>query len=130
MDSKLNHLEDSLKKIELKELRYEYKHLFLDVQQETNKIFHDMDVGDAKPIKRHPYRSNPVKQQILKEEIQYLLENYFIESSPCILVPKADGSFRMCTDYRKVNNCTKTDTFPITTIDVRQNWTDKIRLQV
>ena len=64
-----------------------------------------------------------MKQQILKEEIQYLLENDFIEpsksewSSPCILVPKPDGSFRMCTDYRKVNNCTKTDTFPLPRID-------------
>ena len=49
-----------------------------------------MDVGDANLIKQHPYRSNPVKLQILQEEIQYMLENEFIEpsksewSSPCI----------------------------------------------
>ena len=60
---------------------------------------------------------NPVKQQILREEVQYLLDNDFIEpsqsewSSPCILVPKPDETFRMCTDYRKVNSVTKTDTF-------------------
>ena len=36
-----------------------------------------------------------------------LLENDFIEpsqsnySSPCILVPKSNGTYRMCTDYRK-----------------------------
>ena len=57
------------------------------------------------------------------EEIKYLLENDFIEpsnsswSSPCILVPKPDGSYRMCTDYRKVNSVTKTDTFPIPRMD-------------
>ena len=86
----------------------------------TNKIVHDVIVGDANPNKQHPYRSNPVRQQILREKIQYLLENDFILepsksewSPPCILVPKPDGSFRMCTDYRKVNNCTKTDGFPI-----------------
>ena len=89
----------------------------------TNKIVHNVDVGDAKPIKQHPYRSNPVKQEILKEEIQYLLENDFIEpaksewSSSCILFSKPDGSFRMCRAYRKVNNCTKTDTFSIPRID-------------
>ena len=66
---------------------------------------------------------NPVKQQYLREEVQYLLDNDFIEpsqsewSSPCILVPKPDGTFRMCTDYRKVNSVTKTDTFPIPRID-------------
>ena len=66
---------------------------------------------------------NPVKQQILREEVQYLLDNDFIEpsqsewSSLCILVPKPDGTFCMCTDYRKVNSVTKTDTFPIPRID-------------
>ena len=63
LDSKLEHLEHS-KKQELKELIYEYKHLFPDVPR-RNKTFHDVDVGDARPIKRHPYRSNPVKQLIL-----------------------------------------------------------------
>ena len=66
---------------------------------------------------------NPEKQQILREEVQYLLDNDFIEpcpsewSSPWILVPKPDGTFRMCTDYCKVNSVTKTDTFPIPLID-------------
>ena len=66
---------------------------------------------------------NPVKQQILRDEVQYLLDNDFIEpsqsewSSPCILVPKPDWTFCMCTDYRKVNSVTETDTFPIPLID-------------
>ena len=60
-----------------------------------------------------------MKLQYLREEIQYLLDNAFIElsqsdwSSPLILVPKPDGTFRMCTDYRKVNYATKTDSFPV-----------------
>ena len=35
----------------------------------------------------------------------------------CILVPKPDGTYRMCTDYRKVNNFSKTDYFPIPRMD-------------
>ena len=64
-----------------------------------------------------------MKLQYLREEIQYLLDNDFIEpsqsdwSSPCILVPKPDGTFRMCTDYRKVNTVTKTDSFPVPRMD-------------
>ena len=82
-----------------------------------------MDVGNTDPVKQHPYRLYPSKQQYLKEEIKYLLDNDFIEpsnsswSSPCILVPKPDGTYRMCTDYRKVINVTKTDTFPISRMD-------------
>ena len=74
-------------------------------------------------MKQHPYRLHPERQQYLRKEVKYLLDNVFIEpsqsewSSPCILVPKSDGTFRMCTDYRKVNSVTKTDTFPIPRID-------------
>ena len=73
---------------------------------------------------------NRTKQKCLKEEIQYLLNNYFIElsqrewSSPCILVPKPDGTYRMYTDNRNVNNLSKTDTFPIPRMD---DCIDKIR---
>ena len=52
-----------------------------------------------------------------------MLDNDFIEpsqsdwSSPCILVPKPDRTFHMCTDYRKVNTVTKTDSFPVPRVD-------------
>ena len=77
----------------------------------------------SKPIKQHPYRMNHMKLQYLREEIQYLLDNGFIEpsqsdwSSPCILVPKPAGTFRMCTDYRKVNSVTKTESCPVPRMD-------------
>ena len=72
---------------------------------------------------------NTIKQKYLKEEIQYLLDNNFIQSSksawssPCILVSKPDKSYRLCTDYREVNNVTKTDSFPIPR---REDCIDKI----
>jgi len=122
LDSKLSHLPPSQRQ-DLEHLLQEFEHLFPDVPTRTDKIYHDVDVGDAKPVKQHPYRLNPAKQKYLHEEVKYLLENDFIEpsksnwSSPCILVPKPDGTYRMCTDYRKVNNVTKSDTFPIPRMD-------------
>ena len=125
LNNKLSHLEPSQQE-ERKQLIHEYEHLFPDIP--TDKIYHDVIVEDSKPIKQHPYRMNPLKQKYLQDEVKYLLENDFIEpsqsnySSPCILVPKSNESYRMCTDYRKVDSVTKTDSFPIPRID---DWTDK-----
>ena len=129
LDSKLSHLSESQRQ-DLEKLLLEFEHLFPDVPTRTYQIYHDVDVGNADPIKQHSYRLSPSKKKYLKEEIKYLLENDFIEpsnsswSSPCTLVPKPDGSYRICTDYRKVNSVTKTDTFPIPRMN---DCIDKVR---
>jgi hypothetical protein len=124
LDNRLKHL-DNDKRDELKKLISEYPQIFSDVPTRTDKIFHDVILENDTPIKQHPYRMNPEKQKYLRAEIQYLLDNDFIElsnsnySSPCILVPKANssGTYRMCTDYRKINSITKSDSYPIPRID-------------
>ena len=122
LNNKLSHLEPSQQE-ELKQFIHEYEHLFPDIPTRTDKIYHDVIVEDSKPIRQHPYRMNPLKRKYLQDEVKYLLENDFIEpsqsnySSPCILVPKSNGTYRMCTDYRKVNSVTETDSFPIPRID-------------
>ena len=122
LDKKFSHL-DQTQREELKMLILEYEHLFPDIPTRTEQIYHDVDIDCSKPITQHPYRMNPMKLQSLREDDQYLLANAFIEpsqsdlSSPFILVPKSDGTFRMCTDYRKVNSVTKTDSFPMPRMD-------------
>ena len=122
LDKKLAH-PDQTQRGELKMLILGYEHLFTDIPTRTDQIYHDVDIEGSKPIKQHPYRMNPMKLQCLREEIQYLLDNDFIEpsqsdwSSPCILMPKPDGTFRMCTDYRTVNSLTKSDSFLVPRID-------------
>ena len=107
LDRKLSHL-DLVKRNDLKQLFHEYEHLFPDIPTKTDKIFHDVDIDGSKPVKQHPYRMNPVKQQYLREKNQYLLDNDFNEpnqsdwSSSCILVPKPHGTFHMCTDFLSV----------------------------
>ena len=118
LGTKLSHL-PLLQRKELAEVITQYREVFPDVPSKTNLIEHDVDVGDSAPIKQHPYRVSPMKKELLDKEIQYMLKNDIIEesqsnwSSPCILVQKNDGGFRLCTDFRKVNDKTMSDSFPI-----------------
>ena len=118
LGTKLSHL-PLVQRKELAEVITQYREVFPDVPSKTKLIEHDVDVGDSAPIKQHPYRVSPMKKELLDKEVQYMLKNDIIEesqsdwSSPCILVPKHDGGFRFCTDFRKVNDKTKSDSFPI-----------------
>ena len=118
LGTKLSHL-PSVQRKELAEVITQYREVFPDVPSKTNLIEHDVDVGDSAPIKQHPYRVSPIKKKLLDKEVQYMLKNDIIEesqsnwSSPCILVPKHDDGFRFCTDFRKINDKTKSDSFPI-----------------
>jgi len=96
-----------------------FTEIFSDVPGRANCVLHDVNVGNSEPIKQNPYRVNPRNLEFLKKEVNYMLEHGIIEmsqnnwSSPCILVPKSDGSYLFCRDYRKVNSVTKSDSYPI-----------------
>ena len=120
---KLDHLLEPQQQ-EVASLILDFVDLFPDTPGKTSCAYHDVEVMGATPIKQHPYRVNPVKLQFLRKEIEYMLANGIIEpsnsewSSPCVLVPKGDGSgYRFCTDFRKINAVTKTDSYPIPRID-------------
>ena len=98
LDKTLSHLGEN-QRDELKILSFEYENLFPDLPTRTGKLYHDVNVEGSKPVKQYPYRMNPMKLQYLREEIKYLLDNDFMKpsqshfTSPCILVPKFDGTF-------------------------------------
>jgi len=78
---------------------------------------------DTKSIRCAPYRLNQEKAKVLGDEFDNLLDQGIIEEStgpwvsPIVMVPKADGTLRMCTDFRKVNNCMVPDPFPLPRIE-------------
>ena len=97
----------------------EHMALFQDTPGLTQLVTHDVDTGNAPPIKQHPYRIHPSKWAKVKEELVYMEEIGAIEqgssewSSPLVPVPKPDQTVRPCIDYRKVNCVTRSDAYPI-----------------
>lgn len=118
LTSKLSYLSKDLCD-DLSWLLEKYHVLFPDTPTRTNVLEHDIELGDSKPIKQRFYRIPLPKKQFLSQEIEYMLQNKIARptfsewASPCILVKKADGTLRFCTDYRKVNAITKVDSFPL-----------------
>ena len=88
----------------------------------TDLVQHRINTGMALPI-RQPVRRLPFgKRDTEKAEIQKMLAKNVIEpsssawSSPIVLVTKKDGSIRFCVDYRRVNDVTVKDAYPIPNI--------------
>jgi hypothetical protein len=56
-----------------------------------------------------PYRTNPEETKEIQAQVQALLDKGYIHVSlspcviPVILVPKKDGTWRMCVDCRDIN---------------------------
>lgn len=122
LSSHLSYLTEK-ERSDVTELVMSFPSLFLDVPGRTSVIEHDIYVETSCPVKQNAYRVSPFKRDLLKQEVNYLLAHNLAESSfsswssPCVLVNKPDGSYRFCTDYRKLNSVTKPDCFPLPRVD-------------
>jgi len=116
--------------IKLKNLVLEYIDIFRAPSQKltcTSQVTHRIITDNVSPICKRPYRVPFHRQAVLKKEIQKLLDDGVIQESespwsfPAILIekrkhPNEDVQYRLCIDYRELNNITKTDYFPLPNI--------------
>ena len=85
--------------------------------------FHIDLIPGAAPVAKAPCRLAPSEIQELSIQLQELMEKGFIRPSsspwgaPILFVKKKDGSFRMCIDYRELNNFSIKNRYPSPRID-------------
>ncbi|GFU86096.1 retrovirus-related Pol polyprotein from transposon 17.6 [Trichonephila clavipes] len=66
---------------------------------------------------------SPVKKEILRKEIEGLLEKGIIEEcespygAPVVLIPKPNNQVHLRIDYPKLNEVTVPDTYPLPRMD-------------
>ncbi|CAF0944553.1 unnamed protein product, partial [Brachionus calyciflorus] len=94
----------------------------------TNVTQHKIDTVDAKPLKQKQYRMPQMAQVEIEKQVKSMLDNNIIEESrrpwsiPIILVKKkmqevGKQEYRFCIDFRKLNQVTVKDSYPLPRID-------------
>lgn len=89
----------------------------------TSIVQHSIDTGDAAPIKQRPRRPPRAfideEEKIIETQLQMgiIRESTSAWSSPLVYVKKRDGTTRPCVDYRKLNDVTRKDAYPLPRIE-------------
>ena len=126
---RLEHINE-IEKNKIFTLCHEYKDIFYCDQLPltfTNDVKHFIRTKNEDPIYIKPYRQAPVQSEEIKRQVEKLLtdnviqESYSPWSAPVHLVPKkmdASGEvkYRMVVDYRRLNEITIDDKYPLPNI--------------
>ncbi|XP_024010472.1 uncharacterized protein LOC112085485 [Eutrema salsugineum] len=112
----------------LKHVLQEYRDVFPEENPEglppIRGIEHQIDFIPGASLPNKPaYRTNPVETKELEKQVTELMKKGHVRESmspcavPVLLVPKKDGSWRMCVDCRAINNITVKYRHPIPRLD-------------
>jgi len=89
----------------------------------TDKLQHTITTETNHPVRLPPRRVPSAHKEEVHQLIQDMLKRDVIQpsaspwASPIVIVRKKDGSARFCVDYRKLNQVTRKDAYPIPRID-------------
>ena len=89
----------------------------------TKELKHHIFTSDAQPVHLSPRRIPQARREELRGLLRDMLESDVIQqsdspwSSPIVLAKKHDGTTRFCVDYRKVNEVTRKDAYPLPRVD-------------
>ncbi|CAF2263104.1 unnamed protein product [Rotaria magnacalcarata] len=109
---------------QLLDLLRSFPHVFTHKPGRTTLMKHQITLQpNSRPRNQAPCRYSPARRLIIEDNIKEMLQEGVIvpSKSPCaspvVLAPKKDGSMRFCIDYRKLNDVTVRDAYPIPRID-------------
>lgn len=100
-----------------------HKDVFNEVGPATKETEHRIETLNHLPVASAPYRLPAAKREALKKEIQVMIDTDVIEESESpwasnvVMKLKPNGKWRICIDYRRLNEVTIADKYPLPLID-------------
>lgn len=89
----------------------------------SDQILHTIETNSERPLSSKPFRVPIHLRQEMESQLSKMLRMGIIRpsnspwSSPSLLVKKKDGTHRFCVDYRKLNDVTIRDKYPLPSIE-------------
>ena len=118
-DVKVDDQLDENQRADLNEVLHAYADVLTDVPGKTSAIEHTVILKTEVPVTKKAYMLPYALHDKVKSEIDCMLEAGIAEksnspyASPIVVVPKKDGSIRLCVDYRLLNEITVFDPQPM-----------------
>lgn len=110
---------------ELRKLLCKHAKIFSNSPGRTDKVIHDIELISDKVIRSRPYKASHRQNELLKAEIDKMLNLGVIEvgesdyTSPMLLVESVGRDPRPCIDYRRLNEIIRTEYYPLPNIEER-----------
>jgi hypothetical protein len=124
LEEKLSHLTGEEKQV-VRPALLDYQDLFKKTEDgkipRTDFGYHEIDTGDARPVKRNPYRIPYALRDEMRNQVEEMVKRGVLTkaatewAAPVILIRKksTDGAvkYRFCADFRGLNAVTKIPVF-------------------
>ena len=108
---------------DMRDMVLQHLDVFSERPGRTTTVSHDIRTEPGVRVRLRPYRIPEARRAVIRTEVARMLQMGVIEeshsawSSPVVLVPKPDGTYRFCNDFRKLNEASAFDAYPMPRVD-------------
>ncbi len=119
----MNSLLSDAQKKDLHHLIGQFSDIFSPVPGRTQVLQHDVRTPPGTIVRQRPYPVPEARRHAIEEEVQEMLRLGVIEptrspwSSSIVMVPKPDGTLRFCNNFRRLNEVSEFNGYPMPRVD-------------
>ena len=96
---------------DMRDMVLQHLDVFSERPGRTTTVSHDIRREPGVRVRLRPYRIPEARRAVIRTE------SHSAWSSPVVLVPKPDGTYRFCNDFRKLNEASAFDAYPMPRVD-------------